>query len=334
MRKMLPIAVAIYLLLAGSAIAQRATASEVIEVIDGKTLVLETDTGRAIVELQYIEVPQQGTMAETVKQHLRLLALSKKAIYTPHLIRDGRSAGVLEINGVDMAGQMLRDGAAWHVPTMLTGQQAGESETYASFETAAKNEKRGVWANLGLKPPWESPERPAVSSEITASENSPSRRTKPARNPRWGDTGMLQTGYDPASRTGFVGTGLLGVAIDPNHPDQRMAVDISFYYKEDANFRRSGSFVFTLITISPKGMFDKENPLALLGGGPAVTMPVARRTTQVWNGQLIEKLLFRLDRKTIDRLVNSDAAYLKIKNQGLTANIARYWLYSLLQITG
>ena len=334
MRKLLPVAAFTLFLLVASAVAQRASAGEVVDVIDGKTLMLASDTGRSIVELQYIEVPQQGPMAETVKQHLRLLALSKRVTYTPHVIRDDRSAGILEINGVDIAGQMLRDGAAWHVPTMLTGQQAAESETYASFESAAKKENRGLWASPGIKPPWDAPDRPPVSSDIAASEGGASHRPARVKNPRLGDPGFLFNGYDPASRTGFLGTGLLGVGPDENHPDQRMAVDISYFYKEDEHYKRTGSFVFTLITESPKPMFDKDNSLVLYGGGSTITMPVARRTVQNWNGHVIEKLLFRLDRTVIDRLVNKDAAYLKIRNNGLTALSARYWLYSLLQITG
>src|SRR6185503_5949063 len=113
MRKTLPIAIALLYLITGTAIAQRATAGEVVAVIDGKTLALATDSGRSIDEIQYIEVPQQGSLAETVTSHLKLLAMGKKAVYTPHVILDDRSAGVLEIGGVDIAGQMLRDGAAW-----------------------------------------------------------------------------------------------------------------------------------------------------------------------------------------------------------------------------
>jgi len=330
------IALAILLLIVstGSALAQRSITGEVVDVLDGKTLALNSDTGRSIVELQYIEVPQKGALADTVKSHLRQLTMGKQVIYTPHIIRADRSAGVVEIGGVDMAGQMLRDGAAWHVPTMLSGQSATESEYYSSLEALAKKEDRGVWASVGVKPPWESPERPEVSSQIAAAEQSSQRRSAPVRNPRLGDTGMLLTAYDPASRTGYVSTGLLGVSIDPEHPDQRMAVDVTWYYKEDDHYRRTGSFVFTLYTDSPKGMFDKDNALVLYGVGSPVTMPVARRQTRTWNGHLQEQLLYRLDRKVIDRLVNNDSAFLKIRSHLLVASTGRYWFYTLLQISG
>jgi len=334
MGKALLIAIALLYLIPGTAIAQRATAGEVVAVIDGKTLALATDSGRSIVELQYIEVPQQGSLAETVKSHLKLLAMGKKAVYTPHVILDDRSAGVLEIGGVDMAGQMLRDGAAWHVPSQLSGQSVGEADAYASLEGSAKNEKRGVWSDASLLPPWLAPYKPPVSQSIIASGSNSDRPRAPARNPRMGDTGFLLNGYDPASRTGYLSTSLMGIGMDDNPYDQRMAIDISYYYKEDERYRRTGSFVLTLITDSPKAMFDRNNALVLYGGGPAITMPAARRYVQIYGGRVFEKMLYRLDRSVINRLTNSDAAYLKMRNNTIVATTGRYWLYALLQVTG
>src|SRR3954468_19639515 len=107
----LPLILALLVCAAASASAQRSVAGQIVDIVGGKTLVLATSSGRSTVELQYIEVPKDGGMADTVKQHLRLLALNKNAVYTAQLIHADRSAGILEIDGVDMAGQMLRDGA-------------------------------------------------------------------------------------------------------------------------------------------------------------------------------------------------------------------------------
>jgi endonuclease YncB( thermonuclease family) len=334
MRKTLPLTLVFLGLVAGTAIAQRATAGEVVAVIDGKTIALATDTGRTIVELQYVDVPLQGAMAETVKSHLKLLAMGRKAVYTPRVIRDDRSAGILEIGGVDMAGQMLRDGAAWHVPSQLSGQPAGEADAYASLEGSAKIEKRGIWSDASLLPPWQAPYKAPVSEAIIASGAVGDRPHAPARNPRMGDTGFLLNGYDPGSRTGYLSTSLMGIGMDENPYDQRMALDISYYYKEDERYRRTGSFVLTLITDSPKAMFDRNNALMLYGGGPAITMPVARRFVQIYEGRVFEKMLYRLDRSVINRLTNSDAAYLKMRNNTIVATTGRYWLYALLQVTG
>ncbi|MFL6375435.1 MAG: thermonuclease family protein [Pyrinomonadaceae bacterium] len=335
MRKTLLLAIASICLLAGTSLAQHSTAGEVVDVIDGKTLALLTNSGRSIVELQYIEVPQQGPMAETVKTHLRLLALGKKAVYMPHVIRDDRSAGVLEIGGVDMAGQMLRDGAAWHVPSQLSGQPAGESDEYGSLETSAKKEGRGVWTNSSVKPPWEAPEKPPVSGVILASERSTSRQAASPKNPRLGDTGMLLNGYDPASRTGFLSLGLFGLGMAPDVVDDvRFAVDFSYYYKEDERFKRTGSFVFTLVSDAAKPIFDKDSSLVLYGGGSPITIPAGKRFVKNIDGRVVEKMFYRMDSSIIKRIINNNSAFMKVHNHVLVMTGARYLLYTMVQVTG
>jgi len=329
----LPIILVLLLCAVTAVSAQRSVAGRVVEIIDGKTIVLSTSSGPSTIELQYIEVPKDGAIAGTVKDHLRLLTLGKDAVYTAHIIRTDRSAGILEIGGVDMAGQMLRDGAAWHVPSGLSGQQNAESESYATLESAAKGDNRGIWSIPGLKAPWDLPALPPVPAGIRASEAS-ARRTVAARNPRLGDTGYLLNGYDPASRTGFLSTSLMGVDMHESADDMQLAVDITYYYKEDEKLHRAGSFVFTLISESQKPMFEKDGAITLYGGGKPVTIPVAQRTVKTYAGRTIEKVLYRIDRSVLDRLVNNDAAYLKIKNHVLLANTARYLFYTLLQVTG
>jgi len=312
---------------------QRSVAGRVAEVIDGKTLVLATETGRSTVELQYIEVPREGKMGDTVRDHLRLLTVGKKAVYIPRLIRDDRSAGVLEIESVDMAGQMLRDGAAWHVPATMSGQRSSESDYYASLESAAKNENRGIWADPTLTPPWTSTERVEVSSVIKASETG-AKKQPPPKNPRLGDTGMLLNGYDPASRTGYLSTSLFGIQPDPNPiDDTRFAIDFSYYYKEDASLKRTGSFVLTLISDASKPVFDKDGSIVLYGGGSPVTISAGKRLVRIWDGRIVEKVYFKLDRSVLERIVNNNSAFLKVRNHMLIMTGARYLLYTMLQVT-
>ena len=55
----------------------------------------------------------------------------------------------------DVALQMLRDGAAWHVSPEQSGQKASESDAYEYHQPQAKLENRGVWGVKGLKPAWQ-----------------------------------------------------------------------------------------------------------------------------------------------------------------------------------
>ena len=81
---------------------QHRTFGEVVEVLDGKTVVVVVPTGRVKVELQYIDVPEDGqALHAAMKAHLRTL--------------------VAGVKGVDVSQQMLRDGAAWHLQFEKSG---------------------------------------------------------------------------------------------------------------------------------------------------------------------------------------------------------------------
>ena len=136
--------------------AQRTLSGEVIDVVDGKTVRLATQTGEIKVELQFIEVPEPGQdLHETVKDHLRSLAKGKVVAYRPLRLLRGRTIGRITVRGVDLSLQMIRDGAAWHVSSKSVGQDAAEYDVYQSMESTAKSEKRGLWSIPGLKPAWE-----------------------------------------------------------------------------------------------------------------------------------------------------------------------------------
>lgn len=142
-----------------SAHAQRYFTGQVTDVIDGKTLVVATETDRHItIQLQFIEVPEKDQpLNDVVKDHLRKLAFDQKvAYYATGLTQSANLVlGKVFIKGVDLSQQMLRDGAAWYnLPEDRLYAQS-DRDLYKNTETLAKNEKRGVWGVSGLKPTWE-----------------------------------------------------------------------------------------------------------------------------------------------------------------------------------
>lgn len=140
-----------------SAFAQRKFSGTVVDVVDGRTLVMETQMGKRItVELQYIEVPEpEQQLFQTVKQHLQQMVYGKQVEFLPRGVTETKTVGQLFLNGVDVSQQMLRDGAAWHVSPEKSGQDEAEKETYQHNEAQAKAEKRGVWSIENLQPAWE-----------------------------------------------------------------------------------------------------------------------------------------------------------------------------------
>ena len=129
---------------------------KVVEVTDGRTLVLETSAGRINAQLQYIEVPEDGQpLFGVTRGHLSNLSFSKIVELKPQRIVRGKTIGRVTIDGVDLSLQMIRDGAAWHEPQDSSGQPQDEAADYGANQSLAKNEKRGVWSGAILKTPWE-----------------------------------------------------------------------------------------------------------------------------------------------------------------------------------
>ena len=129
---------------------------KVVEVMDGKTLVLETSAGRINAQLQYVEVPAEGQpLFGLTKDHLSKLTVGKTVELKPIRMFEGKTIGPLTLDGVDLSLQMIRDGAAWHEPKEASGQPQDEAADYAANQALARNEKRGVWSGAILKTPWE-----------------------------------------------------------------------------------------------------------------------------------------------------------------------------------
>jgi endonuclease YncB( thermonuclease family) len=144
------------LLCAGTGFSQLKFGGRVIDVIDGKTVVIEMESGRLTAVLQYIETPEpEQPLFQTVKDHLGRLVLGQFVDFQPKGVLPTKTLGTMYLKGLDIAQQMVRDGAAWHIPAEKSGQSPQDGELYRSNELQAKNERRGVWSIQNLKPAWE-----------------------------------------------------------------------------------------------------------------------------------------------------------------------------------
>ena len=135
--------------------AQTRLYGQVTEVVDGRTVKLDTGAGPVAVQLQFIEVPEPEQPLHTVvRDHLAKLTVGKKAEFVASRVAGGRMVGRVSVDGVDLSAQLLIDGAAWHEPQAVSGQPRAEATEYASHEGSAKEAKRGVWSIDGIKTPW------------------------------------------------------------------------------------------------------------------------------------------------------------------------------------
>jgi endonuclease YncB( thermonuclease family) len=158
------------MVLTTGAFSQRRISGKIVEVIDGKTAVVQVGTsGRLTVVLQYVEIPEpEQPLHELVKAHLEKLVLGKSATVIPRGVSGALTVGQLFVDGVDISQQMIRDGAAWFALPEKTEKSGAESELYLSNEALARKEKRGIWSIEDLQPAWEF--RAAKAERLRAEE--------------------------------------------------------------------------------------------------------------------------------------------------------------------
>lgn len=140
-----------------SAFSQSKLSGKVVDVLDGKTAVVQMGTsGNLTVVLQYVETPEaEQPLNAVVKQHLTNLLLGKNVLLLPRGVVNSKTIAQVFVGGVDVSQQMIRDGAAWFALPEKTEKSRPEVAVYQSNEAQAKAEKRGVWSIEGLQPAWQ-----------------------------------------------------------------------------------------------------------------------------------------------------------------------------------
>ncbi len=328
--------------------AQMTVTGEVIEVLDGKTVMIAMPTGKVKAELQYIDIPEQSQpLYAIVREHLSKLVLGKTVQYRAVSLLADRTIGRLTLNNVDVGLQMLRDGAVWHDRTVGSGQEPGESDIYAATEKNARDEKRGVWAVVGLKPSWEQrtnkpsslpktppPTRDTMVASIT---KPPVRRGYWSdKNPALGDVGVLANGYNAEAKSGYVGTSFLGVKeTDPEKAgDAKTAVDITYFYKETGQNKRRGVFVVTVVSESSAMRFLAHNDLTVICDDKKTLVGKPKREASMTSGMARETLTYQIDRSVLDKIVNGSEVKLKVGDYVIKPEAGlQMLLYNLLQIS-
>ncbi len=349
--------VALILMLVGSGYSQSTMSGKVVEVIDGKTVVIEISSGKLTAELRYIEIPErEQPLYWTVRDHLEKLVLGKRVEFHPKGIMFAKTVGQLYVDGLDIAQQMLRDGAAWHITADKSGQKTEESSVYQYNQEQAKSEKRGVWGVENLKPAWEfraekkeiAQKREAEQSNVpstatvgvkTAYEKPVNRRPGawPDKNPNLKNVGALLNGYNAQTKSGYIGTSLLGVAElnkEIVNSQQKTAVDITYYYKEDDKKGRKGVFVVNVVSISNEWRFLKFNDLIVIADDKSTVIGKAKRTTNKDADMVGEKLTYEVSRSAIEKIVNGGDVIVKVGEYMIRPNHGlQLLLYNMLQVS-
>lgn len=152
----LPAAVAL-LIATTSALADTYTA-RVVGVTDGDTLtVLDRDYIQHKVRLSGIDAPEKSQpFGQVSRQHLASLVFGKTVTVDAYKEdRYGRTIGKVLLDGADANLAQVRAGLAWHYKQYEREQEAEDRRTYASTESEARDERRGLWKDPRAMAPWE-----------------------------------------------------------------------------------------------------------------------------------------------------------------------------------
>ncbi|HMQ03590.1 MAG TPA: thermonuclease family protein [Pyrinomonadaceae bacterium] len=324
-------------LLTAELAAQSRMSGRVVDIVDGKTVVIDTDGRQIVAEIQYVEVPEpEQPMHQVVREHLAKLTLGKSAEFYPHGISPGRTIGKLYVGSVDIAVQMLRDGAAWHVSAERSGQKPDDSNAYQYHQNQARAERRGVWSVKDLKPAWEfraekiakarQKEVEAEQVYVVANSQEPAERTQPKQsvrpagpwadiNPHLKDPGPLVHGYNAAGRTGFLSTSVMGVKEAEGQPaGQSTSVDITYLYRQDEQKGRSGKFIVTLHSSADDWRFLKANDLTVVADEKKFVVGKPKRSAENQNGKMVEMLTFEVSKATMERVAYGGEVFVKVGN--------------------
>ncbi|MGD9563485.1 MAG: thermonuclease family protein [Pyrinomonadaceae bacterium] len=328
------------ILLGSHAHAQATLSGRVTSVVDGRTFMFESAHGRVTGRIQYIDVPEpEQPLNRVVREHFHKLAAGKDATFITSGFSPAALIGTLYIDGVDMGQQLVRDGAAWHVPPERTGQNPEESSIYEGHQAMARLERRGVWSIINLTPSWEFRQLKERDFQETAFVQAAQRTAdgKAARNypiskeseDMWVEvggeplsqrnpTGNLFWGYDAEKKIRNVSTpSIAQVLVNGNRP---LEVELRIiYFQGELKPRTSNTvYVLALLATSPTHSFAGSDSLRIGADGKDIQVGSGQRFWRE-NGISVQELVqYKISRSDLKKM--AAAKTLRITAAGFSGN--------------
>ena len=354
------------LVIAAATFAQTRIGGKVVEIIDGKTVVIEMQNRSQIVAvLQYIEVPEFGQpLNQVTKEHLQSLVLGKQVEFRARGLMQTKTVGQLLLNGVDIGQQMIRDGAAWYAVLEKGSQDSSESEIYQNNESHAKSEKLGIWSIENLKPSWEiraEAEEKRRLAEVLAREEASKmafteeirQKQKPVVKRQLSSesqllaasdasiklpanikmVGGLMVGYEPSIKLGVVATPLMKADFADKQGKQQLAVQVVYLYF-DANESKGRQSVYMVCVDSESKdyKFLKYNELIVTADNQKIVIGRAKRIARQNDFGVKEGLLYEVKKNVFTKIANANNLEIKVGTYSRNLNgELQTLLYNLLQ---
>lgn len=138
--------------------ARQTVQGRVVGVADGDTITLLTDSREQIrVRLVGIDAPERTQPFSQASRKALSDAVFNKTVTVEGAKRDryGRLLGVIRHEGRDINLMLIQEGWAWHMKPFERQQSAAQRREYAAAEVAAREARRGLWADPNPQAPWE-----------------------------------------------------------------------------------------------------------------------------------------------------------------------------------
>lgn len=332
---------------AGSGLAQSGFSGRVVEVVDGKTVVIELHTkSRITAQLQFIEVPEpEQELHRVVIDHLKTLVLGKPVSFKPRGITTEKSIVQLFSDGVDISRQMIRDGAAWHAVLEKSGQDADERAVYESTEERARSERRGVWGRAGMLPAWEFrvareeqkklEERARLEEIKRRAREEAARRTpelpetpelkmdfnsgmweklirpeKDLENVSPTSNGLL-SGRVPHLRVGYLATLPTPVELRGKDLPEKFEMLTYYLYKEYED-PDPAAYLLAFLSRAGEWRFAEKNTLTVFADKRQIPLGPAVRVFRTNAGKSEELLMYQTDRAALEKIIRAKTVRLVI----------------------
>lgn len=323
-------------LISTSVYSQRKFSGKVVEIIDGKTVVVEMPSGRLTAVLQYVEIPEpEQPLYGVVTQHLEKLVLGKTVEFFPRTIMLNRIVGQVVLNGVDVSQQMIRDGAARHTSDK-NGQAVAEAEVYEKNETQAKAEKRGIWSDADVnqassyRGDRSTGKRSHEIAKWSVYLGGTGTNPKPAPNDQqsrirgrdeyansqsgiWtaGSTGFLAS-YDISRREGFTATPANTLEIAGGRFRQKVEFRLINVYRGDVNNIQESAYIIAFLSESTDYKFQGSNYLTVIADKQNIVLGGAHRVTRKTPGGVQELLLYNVGKASLTKLASAKKLSLRL----------------------
>ena len=141
-----------------TASASKILQGKVVSVADGDTItVLDAEKTQHKIRLQGIDAPEKAQAFGAKSKQALYEMVHGKTVQVSFEKSDkyGRILGKVLLDGQDICHQQIKAGLAWHYKKYQTQQPLADRDAYRASETAAKNEKLGLWSDPRPVAPWD-----------------------------------------------------------------------------------------------------------------------------------------------------------------------------------